>query len=174
MVPLQGIVGLVQFEEDVMEDRLPHGDYLLKYIFFKGGGPRSYPRTKSIQGVMEMDGRRYLAIGGSGYDLSHDLHQANPPEVGAFPLGIITTVCQLHVSAISPTLKSAFMMATTLSQFPGLGLTSRFAARSHNLRCSAPIIEGPLAKCSRIRITASAISSSPGIASSTGKGATSM
>ena len=36
------------------------------------------------------------------------------------------------------------------------------------------MLDGPVAQCSRIRSTSSAISSSPGLLSSTGKGATSM
>ena len=90
------------------------------------------------------------------------------------PLGIIATVFQSHNAASSPPLKAACMMAAAFSQFPGSGYSPCVAARSHILRCSALIMDRPLARCSCIRSTASEISSSPGILSSTGKGDTSV
>ena len=66
-IPIQGILGLSQAEANVMEDRLPHGNELLKQIYLEGGGPRYSPRAKSIQIVMELDGRRYPSIDDSGY-----------------------------------------------------------------------------------------------------------
>ena len=47
-VPVQVVVGLAQVKEDGMDDRLPHGDELLKQLFLEGGGPRSYPCVKTM------------------------------------------------------------------------------------------------------------------------------
>ena len=90
------------------------------------------------------------------------------------PLGIITTVFQAHETTSYPPVKAAFVMATTFSQFPGSGSSSCIAARIHILSCSDLMLDGPPARCSCSRITASEIFSSPGILSSTGKGYTSM
>ena len=90
------------------------------------------------------------------------------------PLEIITTVFQAHITASYPPLKAAYMMAKTFSQFPGLGCSSHFAARSHNLRCLAVIPDGPPAQCIRSCITVLEIPYSPRILLSTGKGATLM
>ena len=70
-----------------MEDLLPRGNDLLKKIFLEGGSPRSSPRAKAMQIVMELDGRQYPEIDDSGYRLPQDLHQSNPSEVCASPLG---------------------------------------------------------------------------------------
>ena len=86
-VPVQGIVELEQVMEYGTEDHLTHVDDLLNKLCLKGGVPHSYPRTKAMQSVMELDGRRYLEIDDAGYRLSQDLHQDNPPEFGAYPLG---------------------------------------------------------------------------------------
>ena len=48
VVHVQGVVGLAQVKEDGMDDRLPHGDELLKQLFLEGGGPRSYPCVKTM------------------------------------------------------------------------------------------------------------------------------
>ena len=45
-----------------MEDLLPRGNDLLKKIFLEGGSPRSSPRAKAMQIVMELDGRQYPEI----------------------------------------------------------------------------------------------------------------
>ena len=90
------------------------------------------------------------------------------------PLGIIYTVWQAQDTTSSPPLKSSFIMATTFSQFPGSRRSSRVIARSHILRCSALMPDRPPARYSCICSTASAISSSSGTLSSTGKGATSI
>ena len=70
-----------------MEDRLLHGNDILKQLCLEGGSPRSYPRVKSMQSVMALDGRKYPAIYDDVYRLPHDLHQANPYDVGASSLG---------------------------------------------------------------------------------------
>ena len=90
------------------------------------------------------------------------------------PLGIITTVFQAHDAASSPPLKPASMKATTFSQFTGSVYSYRISAQSHILRCSDYMPDGTPAQCSCSRRTTSAISSSPGILSSTGKGDTSI
>ena len=59
------------------------------------------------------------------------------------PVGIITTICQEHGAAISPTHKAVCMMATTFSQIPGSGRYSCIAVQSHILRCSSLIMDGP-------------------------------
>ena len=41
------------------------------------------------------------------------------------------------------------MMATTFSQLPGSGYSSRVAVQSHILRCLDLILEGLLVQCSR-------------------------
>ena len=41
-----------------MEERLPHGDEMLKQILIEGGGTRSSPRMKAMQNIMELDGIR--------------------------------------------------------------------------------------------------------------------
>ena len=58
------------------------------------------------------------------------------------PFGIITTIFQAHNTAIYPQLKAVYMMATNFSQLPRSGSSSRFAPRSHVLRCSALITDG--------------------------------
>ena len=90
------------------------------------------------------------------------------------PLEIITTVCQVQGSASYPPLKAACMMAMNFSQFPGFGNSSLVAAQIQILRCLALMLDGPQAQCSSSCSTTSEISSSAGILSSTGKGATSM
>ena len=90
------------------------------------------------------------------------------------PLGIITTVCQAHTAVISPPLKDACIRATTFSYLPGSRRSSRIAAQIHILRCSALMMGGPPARCSRSRSTACTIPPYPRILSSTGKGATYM
>ena len=57
-VPAQGIVGLAQVEEYGMKDRLLHGKKLLKQLCLEGGGPCSSPHVKSMQSVIELDGRQ--------------------------------------------------------------------------------------------------------------------
>ena len=47
-VPVQGIVGLAQVKEDGTEDRLPHGNELLKHLCLEGGSPCSYPHAKAM------------------------------------------------------------------------------------------------------------------------------
>ena len=56
--PVQGIIGLAQVKEVFMDYCLSNGDELLKQIFLKGGYPRYSPRAKSIQIVVELDGRQ--------------------------------------------------------------------------------------------------------------------
>ena len=90
------------------------------------------------------------------------------------PLGVIAIFFQAHGAASSPPLNAACMMATTFYQFPGLGCSSRFYELSHSLRILSLIPDGPPARCICSRSTASAISSSPGILSSMGKGVASM
>ena len=87
MLHVQGKICLAQVEEDFMEGRLYHGNELMNQLSLKGGGPRSSPRTKSMQNIIELDGRQYLAIDNSGYCLPQDLRQASPPEVSTYPLG---------------------------------------------------------------------------------------
>ena len=70
-----------------MEYRLPHINKFLKQLCIDGVVPRSSPRAKSIQSVMEMDGRLYPDNDDSGYLLTQDLHQDNLLEVGASPFG---------------------------------------------------------------------------------------
>ena len=70
-----------------MEDRIPHGNDMLKKLCLEGGGPRSSPREKSMQNVMKLDVRNYPAIDDAGCYLPQDLHQANLPEVCASPIG---------------------------------------------------------------------------------------
>ena len=62
-----------------MEYHLHHGEELQKNLFLKGSGTRSSPRAKSMQRVMELDGRQYPEIDDDGYRLPQDLHQSNPP-----------------------------------------------------------------------------------------------
>ena len=57
-VPVQVITGLAHIEEDGMEDRLPHGNELLKQILLKGGVPRSSIRAKDMHIVMELDEKK--------------------------------------------------------------------------------------------------------------------
>ena len=152
-----------------MEECLTHGNYLLNKICLEGGSPCSYPRAKSMQIFMEMDRRRYPEIDDARYRLPQYLHQANFPEVGEPPLGIITTVCQVHRTASTSPLKSACMMTKTFSHFSGSGCSSRFAARSHNRRCSDLIPDGTPVKFSQSQITALEISSFPGMFSFRGR-----
>ena len=63
----QCIVGLAQVEEDETKDHLPHSDELLKNLCLEGGGPHSSPRAKSMQSVMDLDGRQYPAVDDAGY-----------------------------------------------------------------------------------------------------------
>ena len=42
-VRVQGVVGILQVEEYVIEDRLPHGYELMKQLCLKVGGPCSSP-----------------------------------------------------------------------------------------------------------------------------------
>ena len=87
MVPVQDVVSIEQVKEDGMYDHFPHIDDPTKQLLLEGGGPCSSPLVKSMQSVMELDGRRYPAIDDSGYHLPQDLHQTNPYEVDAYPLG---------------------------------------------------------------------------------------
>ena len=155
-----------------MEDRLPHGNELLKQILLKGGVPRSSIRAKDMHIVMELDEkkRRRLVIP----DIAFHRTSTRPIPLKPMPnpLGIITTVFQAHGDTSSPSPKAACMMAMNFSQFPGSGCSSQFAAQSHNLRCFSLILDGPPEQC--IRSTTSEISSSLRILSSTWKGATSM
>ena len=64
-----------------------HGNELLNQLCLEGGGPHSSPRAKSMQSVMELDGRQWLAVDNSGYRLPQDLHQSNTPKLGASSLG---------------------------------------------------------------------------------------
>ena len=81
-VPIEGVVGLVQVEEYVMEDFLLHRGELLQQISFEGSGPRSSHCLKAMHIIMELDGRRYLEIDDAGYFLPQELHHDNPSEVG--------------------------------------------------------------------------------------------
>ena len=50
-VLVQGIVGILQVKEDVMGDRLPHGNDLTKQFLLEGGVPRSSPCERATQSV---------------------------------------------------------------------------------------------------------------------------
>ena len=43
---VQGMVGLVEVEEDGMDDHLPHDDDLLKHVCLNGGNQHSSPHLK--------------------------------------------------------------------------------------------------------------------------------
>ena len=126
-----------------MEDRLPHGDDLLKQLCLEGGVPRSSPHAKAMQSFMGLDGRQYPTIDDAKCRLPQDLHQANLPEVGASTLGD-------HHRHLPGARRREFSSpegrpndGDNLLPVPSLGCSSHFATRSHNLRCSALILDGP-------------------------------
>ena len=61
-IPVQGIIVLLQVKEYGMEDSLPHGNDLLKQLCLDGGGPCSSTRSKSMQSVLELDGKKLPEI----------------------------------------------------------------------------------------------------------------
>ena len=69
--------------------------------------PVPLPAQNSIYGIMELDGGQYPEIDDFGYRLPHDLHQDNYSEVGASPLGVITTVLHANDATSYNPLKAA-------------------------------------------------------------------
>ena len=118
---------------------------------------------------MEDDSRKLMML---NIALHRNSNGTIPWKLVPTPLGIITTVYQVHGDASSPPLKAACMIATTFSHFLGSGFSSCFSALCHILRCLGLISEGPPARCRQIRVTALAISYSSRIVSSSGKGGT--
>ena len=51
--PIQGIVCLLEVQEYLEEDRLPHGHKLLKDIGLEGGGPRPTACPKPVQHIKD-------------------------------------------------------------------------------------------------------------------------
>ena len=52
---VQGVVHLVQFQEDQVKDLPHHGNELMKQFDLKGGGPRTATHTGPIKGVVVGD-----------------------------------------------------------------------------------------------------------------------
>ena len=51
-VPVQGIIKLVQTQENIIKDLLPNGLQILEQIVLKGGGPSSMDGLEPMKGVM--------------------------------------------------------------------------------------------------------------------------
>ena len=52
-VPIQGIICLLEVQENLKEDRLPHGRNMLEQLGLEGGGPHSTARPKPVQHIVE-------------------------------------------------------------------------------------------------------------------------
>ena len=50
--PEQGAIGLVQVQEDHLEDLLPHERCLLEQFDLKGGGPCSSTQPETMKGIV--------------------------------------------------------------------------------------------------------------------------
>ena len=61
-VPIQGVVSLVHFQEDRMEDHLPQVRNLLKQLDLKCGSPCTATRPESVEGVVRGDAGGEAAI----------------------------------------------------------------------------------------------------------------
>ena len=75
-VPVQGIVRLLEVEEDLIEDRLPHFCHMLETLGFEGGITRPPSSPKTMDGVMKADSPCETPVEDSCYRLPQYLHKA--------------------------------------------------------------------------------------------------
>ena len=61
-VPKQGIICILEVQEYLEYDRLPHGRMLLKQLGLEGSGPRPTARPKPVQHIAKIDGCCELAV----------------------------------------------------------------------------------------------------------------
>ena len=73
--PVQGIVCLVQVQEDRMEDRLPHGCNLLKQFDLEGGSPHTAPHPGPSEGFVVGYGGGEAETENHCHRLPHQLHE---------------------------------------------------------------------------------------------------
>ena len=73
--PIQGIVCLVQVQEDCVEDRLPRDRNLLKQFDLEGCGTRTSSRPEPMEGVVVGDGGGEAEIKDHHHLLPHHLHE---------------------------------------------------------------------------------------------------
>ena len=52
---IQGIICLLEVQENIEEDRLPHGHKLLEQLGFEGGGPCTTACSKLVQRIVVCD-----------------------------------------------------------------------------------------------------------------------
>ena len=78
LLPVHGILGFYEFQEDLIEDLLPHLHKLMEQFGFEGGGTHSSAYPEPVYRVMEVHRRPYTKIHHYQHRLTNDLYETNP------------------------------------------------------------------------------------------------
>ena len=131
MLPVQGIIGLSEVKEDLIEDLPPHCLHLMEQLGFEGYGPLPPKCPETVQHILKINRRPYLTIHHHRHCLTNYLNKHYTTE---YPVTLIEKnyflPCTLHEN--SPPLE--ICLDNTHHFVPLVSVRPLFMRRRHQPR----------------------------------------